>query len=153
MPFNEDKCKVIHFGRHNPNYSYLMNNTELNTVDKERDLGVTFDPNLSFVDHVADITKRANMKLGMIKRSFRFLKTKGLMKLYKAIVRPTLEYCNVVYSPNFKREEDLLEKVQQRATRMFSEFSHLPYEDRLRALNLPTLIYRRQRADIHKYSE
>ena len=47
-----------------------------------------------------------------------------------------------------KRDEDLLEKVQQRATRLLPELRHAAYTDRLKDLQLPTLAYRRQRADL-----
>ena len=47
-----------------------------------------------------------------------------------------------------KRDEDLLEKVQQRATRLLPDIRHLEYSERLKALQLPTLAYRRQRADL-----
>ena len=45
-------------------------------------------------------------------------------------------------------DQDLLEKVQQRATRLIPDVKHLDYEDRLKTLKLPSLEYRRQRADL-----
>ena len=73
----------------------------------------------------------------------------GFLSLYKSIIRPTLEYCNSVWCPMFKRDEDLLEKVQQRATRLLPELRDKEtYPDRLKDLQLPTLAYRRQRADL-----
>ena len=41
----------------------------------------------------------------------------------------------------------MLEKVQQRATKLIPEVKHLSYSERLKSLKLPTLEYRRQRAD------
>jgi len=63
-------------------------------------------------------------------------------------VRPHLEYAQEVWSPQWKREKDTLEKVQRRATKMVNSIRHLPYEDRLRALHLPTLEHRRLRGDL-----
>ena len=40
------------------------------------------------------------------------------------------------------------ENVQKRATKLVKCVSHLPYSERLRALGLPTLVYRRERADV-----
>ena len=101
--------------------------------DEERDLGVLFQQDLSFSNHAADAAKRANIKLGIIKRSFTALRTKGFLNLYKTIIRPTLEYCNSVWHPMLKRDEDLLEKVQQRATRLLPDIRHMEYSDRLKA--------------------
>ena len=47
-----------------------------------------------------------------------------------------------------KKDEDLLEKVQQRATRQLPHLRHLEYPERLKALGLETLAYRRQRAEV-----
>ena len=152
LQFNVSKCKVVHYGKQNLQYDYTISSSgdqsTIPVVDHERDLGVTFDSALTFSDHVADIAKRANIKLGILKRSFSSLNERGWLKLYKTIIRPTLEYCNSVWAPMFKKDEDLLEKVQQRATRQLPHLRHLEYPERLEALGLETLVYRRQRAEV-----
>jgi len=47
-----------------------------------------------------------------------------------------LSHCVQLWAPQFKEDRDLLERVQQRATRMMKGLEHLPYEGRLRALGL-----------------
>ena len=51
-------------------------------------------------------------------------------------------------TPVFKKDEDLLEKVQQRATRLLPHLRHLDYPERLKVLKLPTRSYRMQRAEV-----
>ena len=63
------------------------------------------------------------------------------------MIRPHLEYGNVVWHPRFKKDMNLLENVQHRATRLIPGFRNLSYEERLRRLDLPTLTYRRFRGD------
>jgi len=46
-----------------------------------------------------------------------------------------------------KKDIDLLESVQHRATRMVPGLAKLNYEERLRRIDLPTLAYRRTRGD------
>ena len=73
---------------------------------------------------------------------------KGFMHLYKSIVRPALEYCSTVWHPYFKKDITKVEKIQRRATRLVHSLRQLSYEERLKYLNLPSLAYRRHRADM-----
>ena len=70
------------------------------------------------------------------------------LQLYKALVRPHLEYANVIWHPQFKRQSQLIEKVQRRATKILCDIKDYSYQERLLALNLPSLKYRRLRADL-----
>jgi len=63
--------------------------------------------------------------------------------LYKAMVRPHVEYANSVWSPYKKGDIEAIEKVQKRATKLVISLKKLPYKERLLQLNLHTLKYRR----------
>ena len=69
-------------------------------------------------------------------------------KLFKGVVRPQLEYANVIWHPIFKRQSIQIEKVQRRATKLLNDIRDNSYADRLKALNLPSLKYRRLRGDL-----
>ena len=71
-----------------------------------------------------------------------------MLSLYKTIVRPQLEYANVVWFPYLKRQSISLEKVQRRATRLILNIRHLNYSERLKQLKLPSLKFRRLRCDL-----
>ena len=68
-----------------------------------------------------------------------------MKQLYTVMVRPHLEYGNVVWHPQFKKDLELLEAVQCRATKMVPGLHDLRYEERLRRIDLPSLLYRRLR--------
>lgn len=72
--------------------------------------------------------------LGFISRN---CKTPEVMlSLYNSMVRPHLEYAVQVWSPNYRKDIDLLERIQRRATKMIPPLRALSYEGRLRQLNL-----------------
>lgn len=84
----------------------------------------------------------------MINRTFSYKSWHLISTLYKALVRPRLEYCVQAWSPHLQKEIDMLEKVQRRAIRMINEFKGVNYEERLTRLNLTSLEARRMRSDI-----
>ena len=76
------------------------------------------DCDLKFHKQTAVAVKKANISLGIIKKAFAYLDSTTLTTLYKALVRPNLEYGNVVWGITFQRDKILVERVKRRATRM-----------------------------------
>lgn len=148
LPFNVDKCKVVHYGSRNSKYVYSMDGSIISEGQLEKDLGVIFDPKLRFSDHVNVITAKANSRVAILKRTFKTMTAELFIPLYKSVVRPILEYCSCVWSPLLKRDKIEIEKVQRRATKLVNQFKHLEYSERLHRLNLESLNFRRKRADM-----
>ena len=84
----------------------------------------------------------------MMQRTIIYKKKEILLSLYKTLVRLLVEYCTAAWSPYYQEDKILLERIQNRFTRMFSELKFLPYEERLVKLRLWTLEERRNRADL-----
>jgi len=75
--------------------------------------------------------QKASHMLGCIKRSLANKSREVILPLYSALVRAYLESCIQLWRPQHKKDMDLLEKVQRRATKMIREKEHLSYEERL----------------------
>ena len=148
MQFNASKCKILHFGRTNPQHSYYMEGVELEKSDKEKDVGVLITNTLKPTSQCSTAAARANSVLGQMSRALSFRNKKTWIPLYKTYVRPHLEYCAQAWSPWTQHDTDLLENVQKRAVRMTSGLQGQSYEDKLSELGLTTLSERRIRGDL-----
>jgi len=143
MQFNMDKCSVIHVGKNNSQPQYSLCNQILKTSKKERDLGIIMDDSLKFSEQCNTVVKSANSTLGIIRRTIRSKSKRVITQLYKALVRPKLEYCVQAWRPHLKKDISAIERFQHRATKMIKEIKTLSYEQRLAATGLTTLEERR----------
>ena len=136
---------VMHIGTNNKLYSYNMNNATLKTVDVERVLGVFINKNGKYSEQCLMAAKKANCVLGMIKRNIK-CKNAIIMRLYKSLVRPRLEYCIQASSPYHKKDIEVLERESTKTSYKNGLWIWvLNYKDRLSLLDLPSLEERRVR--------
>lgn len=133
LNINVNKCFIMSFTHRREitfqYFNYNINGRTLNRVNSMRDLGVTFDPKLSFSQHITNLTKKAHKMLGFITRSLnRFKNLATYRLLYYTYVRSALEYCSPVWNPIYNNSINILERIQRRFTRTIYRKFHYPHE-------------------------
>ena len=118
MLFNFGKCKCLHTGPGNTGMNYEMGGTILSKTVKEKYLGVSMNATMKVSEQCRIAASKCSQVLGMIRRNITYKEKSLIVPLYKAIVRHHLEYCIQAWSPYLRKDIDMLEKIQRRATRL-----------------------------------
>lgn len=127
---------------------YEVESTLLNKSECEKDLGLYIKNDLKWDTQVEYVTAKANRILGMLKKSFKYPNVESIKLLYTSLVRPHLEYANSSWCPYLKKDLEMLEKIQRRATKLVPNIKRLNYQDRLSVFGLTDLKTRRMRGDL-----
>ena len=153
LQFNPAKCKVVHINfNNNPFLNYKVNGIELEVSAQEKDLGVITHSSLLWNEQIKACISKANRMICWIVRNLVIREKVVMIAIYKALIRPHLEYCVQLWNPPAAHGSWgtvlELESVQRRFTRLIDEVGTLPYSRRLEILNLTTLAERRIRGDL-----
>ncbi len=153
LKFNPTKCKVMHLNyNENVNGSFCLDNVMLESIHKEKDLGLIITDKLDWEEHIRFCIKEANRLIAWITRNIILKDQYVMLNIYKSLIRPKLEYCVQIWNPTARHGNWSiildLECVQRRFTRLINNIGPLPYSERLRILKLTTLAERRVRGDL-----
>ena len=121
MLFNFVKCKCLHTGPGNTGMNYEMGGTILSKTVKEKDLGVSMNANMKVSEQCRIVASKGNQVLGMIRRNITYKEKSLIVPLYKAIVRPHLEYCIQAWIPYLRKDIDMLEKYRGEQLNSFQD--------------------------------
>jgi hypothetical protein len=155
MYLNKQKCNFIRFTKkHNSfSYTYKIADHNMQEVSEIRDLGIYFDKKLKFHIHIDKTVSKCFKTLGFIIRNIKNFKLpNSKIIIYNALIRASLEYCSVIWTPRYEVHIKRIESVQKRfmwyLVLQHNLVNQLPsYNERLSHFNIVSLQKRRQLLD------
>ena len=76
----------------------MMGNEKIDRVKSSKCVGVHIDETLSWNHHTDYLSKKISRVIGGLKQVRRFVPTHTLMTIYKALIQPLFDYCDIVWS-------------------------------------------------------
>ena len=149
MHFNTKKCNIMTISRSTPlTKLYQLNNSVLQQVDSCDYLGITISEDLGWSENISAKTKKANSRLGFLKRNLKGCPLNLKRTAYVALIRFMLEYGAAVWDPHLRKDIESLERIQRRAARWIEEDynTRASVTQMMKKLNLDPLQDRRQTA-------
>ena len=148
MLFNAKKCNIMTVVRSsNPlQMFYQINNTILDRVDACTYLGVTLSNDMRWTSHISSCAKKANARLGFMRRNLKGCPQKLKRMAYVSLVRSLMEYSSAIWDPYLAKDKSMLEAIQRRAARWITKdySSSASVTSMLKDLGLEELSQRRQ---------
>ena len=148
LPVNTEKCAVLSIGPSQSPGAYHIGGYLLRNTYQEKDLGVVVTADLKTMSDTVRKAAAASRALHRVRRAFYQLTPEIFRRLFTSLVRPILEYGLPAAYPMTAGEVDLLERVQRRGSKWVTGLRGLEYDERLRALQLFPMSYRRLRGDL-----
>ena len=96
--------------------SLRFNNSIVSQSPYQKHLGIFFDARLNFEEHLKAVTTKVNRTIGLLRKLQKTLPRPALMTMYKAFVRPHLDYGDQIYDEAYNESfHEKLESVQYNA--------------------------------------
>ena len=153
LKFNTSKCSVMLISRKRSLSIalpplFIKAGVAVEQVDSVKYLGVLLTSDLTWNDHISGICNKTRKLIGLMYRKFHHCHPDLMLKLYKAFIRPHLEYATQVWDPYLIKNIELLERVQGFALRVCCKNWSASYCDLMESCQVPRLSDRRRKVKL-----
>lgn len=119
--FNKEQYKVLYMGTNSPRHQYMLGITLLESTLWEKDLRILADTRLAVSRQSVLAAKRDNGILVCIRQSITNRSKEVILPVHSVLVSPHLQCWVQFWGPQSRRDTELLERVQRRATKMIKD--------------------------------
>jgi hypothetical protein len=120
MIMGTPKMTSLGQGDSQPNFNIILDDTELERVNRTKFLGVIIDENLTWKNHIDGITKTISRNIGIINKLKYFVPERILFTLYCSLVLPYINYGILIWGKACKTYLEKIHKLQKWAVRTIS---------------------------------
>ena len=152
LAVNPTKCFHVQYNPRSVNRAfnptYTIENTIITRKEQVRDLGIRISDDLKFHTQVQSSCKKAHSEINRIRRSFLSRSPDFIGNMYKLFVRPHMEYCVEVWNPQMQGDINMMERVQNKMSRLIPNGRNLSHAERNRLIGVTSHQVRRLRGDL-----
>ena len=153
LKLNVDKCCLMLVSRKHtlslpPPPLFIHGDSQLQQVSSVKYLGLLLTSDLTWSQHIDNICSKTRKLTGLFYRRFHHCHPQLMIRLYKSLVRPHLEYASQVWDPHLAKDTNSLENTQKFALKVCQKSWSASYNELLEATNVQRLSTRRKRAKL-----
>ena len=123
LNLNKTTYTIITLSDTPENLKVTINKTEVNYSKEFKFLGVIIDDNLSFKNHIKEISKKISKSVGIISK-MTFLPSFVLKSLYYSLIYPYLTYCILAWGSIYRTTLNPIIILQKRIVRLINGSSY-----------------------------
>ena len=97
-----------------PNHTLSINGRNIDKVSTYKYLGITLDMNLNYNKHLENVIKSISYKSLLLAKIRKYITQDVVIRIYKTMILPVLEYGDVLYDGANKKLIDKLKTIQYR---------------------------------------
>ena len=140
-----------------------INGNQLPNVSSAKLLGLEIDSELSFVPHIDKLCKKLAQRIGILRKIRTYLPLKQRILYYNSMIKPVMNYVNVIWSNCDQESLGRVLKLQKRAARvilnanfdassveLFNKLKWLPFYEEAK-IRKCCIVYKRRIEDVPSY--